>query len=165
MKRASAASSEALWSAWRRAVAMLFAALCLTGAGAQAHDEDPGLAHVVALGPGLLRDLDDGRVTPIARLPHRGDLSPRTWRQFSLDLPFDIPDKADASLWAIYFLTLNEGGRVTLNGTAIGEVPTSTVRTAVLNIRPYMFTIPPALLRDGPNLLNLQWATHDSMQH
>lgn len=144
---------------------MLFAAWCLVGAGAQAYAEEPGVAHVVALGPGLLRDLDDGQQTAIARLPHRGDLSPRTWRQFSLDLPFHIPDKAESSLWAIYFLTLNEGGRVTLNGTAIGEVPTSTVRTAVLNIRPYLFTIPPELLRDGPNLLNLQWATHDSMQH
>ncbi len=144
---------------------ILAAFLCLACLSHRAQADLPGVEHVVALGPGTLRDLDDGQQTTIRRLPHRGDLSPRTFRQFSLEVPFQIPDTTVSSLWAIYFLTLNEGGRVTLNGKAIGEVPTSTVYTAVLNIRPYMFTIPPELLRDGPNLLSLQWATHDSMQH
>ena len=146
---------------WRSAMlAMLLLAWC-TVAPARGPEE----AQVVALGTGTLVDLDDGERIAVDRLPLRRMLSPRHFRPFALELDFEVPDRSVAPLWAVYFLSLNDGGRVSINGAPVGDVPTADADTAVLNIRPYMFVIPPEQLRDGANRLELRWATHDTLQH
>jgi signal transduction histidine kinase len=146
------------WTSWLLVcLVLLFAPACAT----VQFDE----RLVVPLQRGQLLDLDSGALQTVTQLPTRHQLDPRHLRRFRLVLPFELHDPAAAPLWAAYFLTLNDGGQVQLNGATIGDIPSSTRERAVLNIRPVMFVIAPELLRPGRNELTLQWATHDSMQH
>ncbi|WP_326541722.1 sensor histidine kinase [Pseudorhodoferax sp.] len=122
-------------------------------------------AHVVALHSGTLTDLGDGSRVPVEGLPMRRALEPRQYRRFLLELRFALPDPAAAPLWAVYFRALNDGGRVRVNGTPVGEVPSATPGTAVLHVRPAMFMVAPELLHPGANRVEVEWATHDSLQH
>jgi signal transduction histidine kinase len=135
---------------------------------APASPEQPaatGRALVVTLRAGTLEAVDHGSVTAIATLPFSQLLAQRRNRQFRLTMPFDLPDPAAASLWAVYFQALYEGGHIYVNGSLAGAAPTSSADTAVLNVRPYLFTVPPALLRAGRNQVEVRWTTHNTYQH
>ncbi len=127
---------------------------------AHAADED----QVIRISRATLHDQDLGIAHELSDLPARRLLVPRGYRRFKLEAEFELPAKAAAPLWAVYHRQLSDGARVRINGTIVGDVPTSTPDTAVLNVRPFMFVVPVELLRDGVNRLELQWATHDSTQ-
>ena len=154
---------------WLRPVPWLAAtlSLMLVLAGALRAPAAAGAAsdHVVPVEHVLLQDLDLGTSQAIGPLPARRLLVPRGFRRFALSADFDIDDTAAAPLWALYHRQLSDGGRVSINGVIVGDVPTSTPDTAVLNVRPFMFVVPVELLRSGRNRLEVQWATHDSIQH
>lgn len=108
---------------------------------------------------------DAGSTLELTTLPARLTRAPRVFRHYRLEARFDLPDKSAAPLWAIYHHQLSDGARVRVNGVVVGDVATSTPTTAVLNVRPYMFVLPVELLRNGPNRIEMEWATHDSMVH
>jgi signal transduction histidine kinase len=99
----------------------------------------------------------------VLHLPHQEVRSPRIFKRFRLEANFSIPDTQAASLWAVYFVSLYDGGRVSVNGTDVGDVQTSTPETTVRHARPYMFHIPPNLLRNGVNRLELEWGARESL--
>lgn len=149
--------------AWRRVVLVL-ACLLAAPAGAStttAHDE----ALVIALQAGTIEDLDDGSRSNVDQLPARRTLAQRHYRRFRLALRLDLPDPAAAPLWALYFVSLNDGGRVAVNGIVVGEVPTSTRSQALLHVRPFTFVVSPGLLRRGANEVTVEWTSHDTLQH
>ncbi|WP_326541640.1 sensor histidine kinase [Pseudorhodoferax sp.] len=147
---------------WWHRCALLLAVLCLLLAGAPARSADD--ARVVPLRSGTLTDLASGHTSAVADFPLGHTVSPRRDRSFGLVLPFSLPDRDAASLWAVYFIALYEGGQVYVNGQLAGEAPTSTKDTAVLDFRPYLFTVPPALLRNGDNRIEVRWTTHNTLQ-
>lgn len=122
-------------------------------------------APAIALAASTLHSLDSGEPVAIGSLPWRRQLAPRQFRRFRLDMPFTLDAQPAADAWAAYFLTLNDGGRVLLNGVLVGELPTSTEATAIVNVRPVLITLAPELLRQGVNVLSVEWGTHDSLQH
>lgn len=148
-----------------RLVLWLSLLLWMHGSSAEAPSHAPAEAHVVALRDGTLTDLGDDSRVPVNGLPMRRTLEPRHYRRFRLELRFALPDPAAAPLWAVYFHALNDGGRVRVNDTPVGEVASATPATAVLHVRPAMFVVAPALLHPGTNRIEVEWATHDSLQH
>lgn len=108
---------------------------------------------------------DAGSKLELDALPARLTRVPRVFRHYRLEAGFDLPDKSAVPVWAIYHHQLSDGALVRVNGVIVGDVATSTPQTAVLHVRPYMFLLPVELLRDGPNRLEMEWATHDSMIH
>jgi hypothetical protein len=88
--------------------------------------------------------------------------SPRKLASFDLRAEFKIPDIQAASLWAIYFVSLYDGGRVLINGVPIADVQTSTQTISVRNVRPYYFPIPAELLRNGSNQIEVKWSVRES---
>ncbi|MGJ7521476.1 sensor histidine kinase [Variovorax sp. LT1P1] len=141
----------------------LWLAVVLAIAPASANAEDD--RHIVPIRHVTLHDLDNGGTQAITQLPARRLLEPRGFRRFGLEADFELVDRSVAPLWALYHRQLSDGARVRINGVIVGDVPTSTPRTAVLNVRPFMFVVPVELLRDGRNRLEMEWATHDSIQH
>ena len=129
------------------------------------HAQAAADGHVVQITRATLHDLDQGSAQQIDGLPARRLLVPRSYRRFKLEAAFELPSRSAAALWAVYHGQLSDGARVSINGIIVGDVPTSTPETAVLNVRPFMFVVPVEVLREGTNRLEMQWATHDSIQH
>jgi signal transduction histidine kinase len=122
---------------------------------------------IVSITQALLTEQSDASTKPssaprIVNLPALERRSPRDLTHFKLQAEFEIPDTKAASLWAVYFVHLYDGGRVSINGRPVAEVQTSTVSTTVRNVRPYNFPIPMELLRDGTNRLELTWTVRES---
>ncbi len=95
-------------------------------------------------------------------LPYLGLRSPRTFKQFKLTAEFTVADSQASALWAVYFLSLYDGGRISINGVPAGNVQTSTETTTFHHVRPYLFQIPPKLLHDGVNQLEVVWASRET---
>ncbi|MBX3610465.1 MAG: ATP-binding protein [Hydrogenophaga sp.] len=138
-----------------------FAALAVFSTPVVRADE----ALVVPLMYGTVEDLDDGSRHQIDHLPARRTLAARHHRHFRLTLNLSVPDPTAAPLWALYFVSLNDGGRIAVNGTVVGEVPSSTPTVAVQHVRPFYFVVSPALLHTGHNEVTVTWTSHDSLQH
>ena len=152
---------------WAAGLSVLGALLCLVIAAGcfalPAHATGEDL--VVRIAGATLHDLDRGSTQELSHLPARRLLVPRGYRRFHLEAEFELPSRAAAPLWAVYHRQLSDGARVRINGVIVGDVPSSTPDTAVLNVRPFMFVVPVEVLRDGRNRLEMEWATHDSIQH
>jgi signal transduction histidine kinase len=107
-------------------------------------------------------DLASGNSSREVVLPMLERRSPRKLTTFELRAVFDVPDVKAATLWAAYFVSLYDGGRVSVNGTLVADVQTSTANTTVRNVRPYHFPIPNELLRNGPNQIEVIWKSRES---
>jgi signal transduction histidine kinase len=155
------------WLGWAAGLSVLGALLWLVAsAGFLARPASTeGEQHVVRIANATLHDLDLGTTDTLSDLPARRLLVPRGYRRFKLEAEFELPARSAAPLWALYHRQLSDGGQVRINGVVVGDVPTSTADTALLNVRPFMFVVPVELLRDGANRLEMEWATHDSIQH
>lgn len=130
----------------------------------QSHAATPDLEeHIVKIDNAVLLDLNKSNNPQALTLPSQTQHIPRTFTHFQLRANFNVTDPEIANLWAVYFISLYDGGRVSINGTEIGEVPTSTPATTVRNVRPYLFHIPKNLLRKGPNLLELHWSASETL--
>ena len=101
---------------------------------------------------------------PVAiELPYLGIQSPRIFKQFKLIAEFTVADSQASALWAVYFLSLHDGGQISINGVLAGNVQTSTETTTVQHVRPFILQIPPKLLRDGVNQLEVVWASRETL--
>ncbi len=80
-------------------------------------------------------------------LPHR-TVQPSTWYRIVFDAPVDSADS-----WAVYLPYFYGGGQLLLNGTPLGRVAESNTNYGVRWERPFLLTIPDALLKPGSNIL------------
>jgi signal transduction histidine kinase len=118
--------------------------------------------HIIALTEVKLIEIDKPDDGVVLHLPSQ-QVRKRAFKWFRLEADFTIPDKQITDLWAVYFVSLYDGGRVSVNGTDVGDVQTSTPETTVRHARPYMFNIPTSLLRNGVNHLELEWSARESV--
>jgi signal transduction histidine kinase len=124
---------------------------------------DHSSEQVIKIENAVLTDLGNPGLQKALNLPSQTQHIPRTFTNFRLQATFTIPDTQVADLWAVYFISLYDGGRVSINGVDIGEVPTSTPETTVRYVRPFKFHISPSLLRNGVNQLELQWSARETL--
>ena len=118
---------------------------------------------VVAVAKAKLLELDTlGQAIEI-ELPHLELRSPRTFKRFKFTAEFTVADSQASALWAVYFLSLHDGGQIRINGVPAGNVKTSTETTTVQHVRPYLLQIPPKLLLDGVNRLEVVWASRETL--
>ena len=108
-------------------------------------------------------DLPGQPVAAAIELPYLSLRSPRTFKRFKLTAEFTVADSQANALWAVYFLSLYDGGRISINGVPAGNVQTSTETTTFHHVRPYLFQIPPKLLHDGVNQLEVVWASRETL--
>jgi hypothetical protein len=72
----------------------------------------------------------------------------RSFRKYRLVAQFSVQDVLAAKLWAAYFISLYDGGTISVNGIVVGRVETSNSESTVRHARPYLFSLPPNLLRN-----------------
>ena len=118
---------------------------------------------VIAVAKAKLLELDTPGQAVEIELPHLDLRSPRTFKRFKLTAEFTVANGQANALWAAYFLSLHDGGQISINGVPAGNVQTSTETTTVQHVRPYIFQIPPKLLLDGVNKLEVVWASRETL--
>ena len=118
---------------------------------------------VIAISKAQLIELDTPSQVAEIELPYLGLRSPRTFKRFKLVAEFTVADSQVTTLWAVYFLSLYDGGRISINGVPAGYVQTSTEEVTVRHARPYIFQIPPQLLQDGVNRLEIEWGARETL--
>jgi signal transduction histidine kinase len=96
-------------------------------------------------------------------LPSLTVRSPRLFKRYRLNADFTVDNLRSDQLWALYFVSLYDGGSVRINGALLGEVQTSTPETTVRHARPYMMQIPPKILQAGVNRLEVEWGARESL--
>ena len=72
-------------------------------------------------------------------------------------IPFQHPG-GDAQPWAVFFPYLYDGGQVWLNGALVARIAENTPDLRVRWARPHLVTLPPALLKEGNNVLMVRAA-------
>ena len=65
--------------------------------------------------------------------------------------------------WMLYVEDLHDGGRFTVNGTVVADLPVTDGRTTVRQLRPSRFELPQGLLRAGTNTIERAWTIHENM--
>jgi signal transduction histidine kinase len=138
-------------------------AVCCSAALAQITQTPLAQSHTaVALQTVLLQDMaepDSGSLLPLPVLLYR---EKRELRYFRATSEFDLPAWRIDQRWLVYFLSLNEGGRIWVNGHEVGDVPTTTPDTTVRNVRPYTFYVPATYLKSKNNILQMEWAARET---
>jgi signal transduction histidine kinase len=118
---------------------------------------------VVPIESAKLLELGPNQAEVQLKLPSLTLHRKREFKRFSLKTEFSVDDDFASTLWAIYFVSLYDGGTIFVNGIVVGRVETSTDDTTVRHARPYLFHLPPNLLRSGPNQLEVQWASRETL--
>jgi signal transduction histidine kinase len=158
----------------RWAALLVLIAASLADRAAAMSTQDANL--IVSISEATLREIPRAQKTASSLNDHEGQRhaaqalqlpvlerrSPRRLAQFELSATFNIPDAGAASLWAVYFVSLYDGGRVFINGVAIADVQTSTEGFTVRNVRPYHFPVPAHLVRNGENRIQVLWSSRES---
>jgi signal transduction histidine kinase len=137
--------------------AALWAVLVGCGTAARANDS------LVPIEKAMFVELGADRAEVELSLPSLTLHPKRGFRKFRLRSEFLVDDAFASKLWAVYFLSLYDGGTVAVNGVVIGRVETSTAETTVRHARPFLFHLPPDLLRSGRNQLEVQWASRETL--
>jgi signal transduction histidine kinase len=148
---------------WRLTLCLAMAAVCSAASFAESADPPLAQAHSsVALKTVLLQDTaepDSGSLLPLPVSIYR---KKREFRYFRATSEFDLPAWSLEKRWMVYFLSLNEGGRVWINGNEVGDIPTTTPASTVRNVRPYIFYVPASYLRPQGNILQMEWAVRET---
>jgi signal transduction histidine kinase len=118
---------------------------------------------VVQIDQATLTELSVSEAPRTIKLPLLEARSPRVFQQFRLTADFALSNAQAQQPLTVYCIALHDGGRVSINGAAIGEVRTASAQTTVRNIRPYIFNIPPLLLKEGVNKITLEWSGRESL--
>jgi signal transduction histidine kinase len=129
---------------------------------AETHAEIPA-SNLVSIDKAMLFDEDSPQAALALSLPSLTLHPKRRFQRFRLVSEFSVDDVHSAKLWAVYFVSLYDGGTIKVNGVVIGQVTTSSSESTVRNARPYLFHLPPELLRSGPNRLEVQWASRETL--
>jgi signal transduction histidine kinase len=118
---------------------------------------------LIAIERGVLIALDAPDYPVELDLPSLTSRPERSFKQFRFTSKFSIENTLVSKLWAVYFLSLYDGGTVSVNGVVIAHIPTSDFASTVRNARPYLFHIPSDLLHTGINQLELQWGSRETL--
>jgi signal transduction histidine kinase len=121
--------------------------------------------HVVEIKQIRLADPEEPSVQTRYTLPERIFRNPRDFGRYKMTAEFTVADMSVAPHWSVYFMAMNDGGVVKVNGTTIGDVQTSSRETAVRHIRPFAFLIPDGVLRNGTNTLELELGSTDNYMY
>ena len=150
---------------WRALRMLMFAGLaCALGViSLHADTSAPSIKDVIPIAKATLTETGDTIIQRSLETPHQVLRERRTFAHFKYTAAFNIPSKERSSLWALYFISMYDGGKIILNGHQIDAVPTSTREITVRNTRPYLFKIPTALLNDGQNKLEVEWDARETL--
>lgn len=118
---------------------------------------------LVAINKATLFEVGSSQAALALELPSLTLHPQRRFQRFRLTSEFSVGDLLTSQLWAVYFVSLYDGGTVKLNGVVIGQVETSTSESTVRHARPYLFHVPPELLRSGLNQLEVHWASRETL--
>ncbi|KQP45068.1 ATP-binding protein [Pseudorhodoferax sp. Leaf274] len=140
---------------WVCCSALLLAAWLVAGV-AQAQTLEPGQAELLRADDAEPPDPGDPRWQTVA-LPD-AQQTPVAWYQLVFTLPADAAEHLQQDAWMLYLPYFYGGGRVWLNGQLIGAVPETTEHTRVRWERPHLLALPPSLLHNGANRLQLRVA-------
>ena len=154
----SAQTLPSLFKAWLLSFALL-SVMCWPLASVA----DTQSNNVIAISQARLTELGSAGQSVEIDLPYMFVRSQRSFKRFKLTAEFTVADSQAAELWAAYFVSLYDGGQISINGVSAGYVPTSTEQVMVRNPRPYIFQIPPRLLKNGVNQLEVQWAARETL--
>lgn len=126
--------------------------LALAAAGAGAVTIEPPRAQVLEDEAATTPPPDTDARWHEVRLPD-ARTAPLAWYRVDFEVP------RDASAWMLYLPYLYGGGRLWLNGEPIAAVLESSAEQRVRWNRPHLLPLPPAVLREGRNVLHLRVAT------
>nr|WP_145547635.1 ATP-binding protein [Variovorax boronicumulans] len=140
---------------WVCCSALLLAGWLLAGL-AQAQTLEPAQAQLLRTADTLPPDPADPRWQTVALPDTQPD--PVVWYQLSFMLPPDAAQRMQQDAWMLYLPYFYGGGRIWLNGQLVGAVPETTTETRVRWERPHLLALPPSLLREGANRLQLRVA-------
>ncbi len=140
---------------WAFCSALLLAAWLLAGV-AQAQTLEPLQAELLRSDATQPPDARDPRWQTVA-LPD-AQQAPAVWYQLVFALPPGAADRLQQDGWMLYLPYFYGGGSVWLNGRLVGAVPETTAETRVRWQRPHLLALPPSLLVQGPNRLQLRVA-------
>lgn len=165
MKRVSAGFSENMKALWLTLARWTFLCLAFHGTAANAADQPPTTdpTDVVLLKSLTVRTQDNSLPERTAVLPAQHLRTPRTFKEFQATTDFVIPDASAHRLWSLYIASFAHGGDISINGIQVGQVPTSTPDTTVWHTRPFLFTVPNGVLRNGSNQLEIRWGARESL--
>jgi signal transduction histidine kinase len=131
---------------------------------AVAGNTDPSTSNnLVALEKGILIELDAVEHPLEIDLPSLTSRPKRSLKKFRFTSKFLVPNTVTSKLWAVYFLSLYDGGTVSINGVVIGQIPTSNSVSTVRNARPYLFHLPADLIHIGFNQLSVEWGSRETL--
>ena len=150
------------WHAFRAAVCVTIFIIS-SGRPATAETAMPSINDVIRIDKGTLTEIGSRTIQRTIEAPHMVLREHRTFAQFKYSASFNLTSKQPSDLWALYFISMYDGGKVFLNGHQIAVVPTSTENTTVRNTRPYVFKIPITLLNEGANKLDVEWNSRETL--
>lgn len=76
---------------------------------------------------------------------------------------FELAAPPQGEPWMLYVEDLHDGGRLTVNGRVIADLPSTDGKTTVRQLQPSRFELPRGLLRAGTNVIEREWAIHENM--
>ena len=96
-------------------------------------------------------------------LPYRVYRPQRVFASYRLALRFDAPAALLQTRAMLALDSWPDGGRITLNGTEVADIATSTETRVVRYLRPFAFNLPPGALRESGNLLIFEWGSRETL--
>jgi signal transduction histidine kinase len=95
-------------------------------------------------------------------LPLHIYLDKRGLRHYRSEAQVELRDVPSGSRWQLYAQELIDGGTLWINGTEIGNLPTSSEHTTVWFMRPYTFDIAQGVLHSGINTVVREWSIREN---
>lgn len=130
--------------------------------GAQATSSTPDPSSPVLIESVTLTSLDRPQAPEVVSLPVRSYRPQRVLEGFEATANFSLPAGFVQNNWVVFAEHLQDGGSVSVNGIEIGSVPTNTADFTYRHLRPFLFDIPPSVLKEGNNTLVRQWKARES---
>ncbi len=109
-----------------------------------------------------LSSIDRPQAPEVVQLPVRSYRPQRVLEGFEATANFTLPAGFSQTNWVVFAEHLQDGGSVSVNGIEIGRVPTNTADFTFRHLRPFLFDIPPSVLKEGNNTLVRQWKARES---
>lgn len=117
----------------------------------------------VELRQGVLEARAAGDAAPAApetvALPWRVYRPSLRYTRYRLAVPFDVPAALVATRTTLALDSWPDGGRITINGTEVVDIGTSSPERVVRQLRPFAFNLPAGLLRERGNELVMEWGS------
>ncbi len=104
-----------------------------------------------------------GRAPERVTLPYRVYRSQRVFTPYRLVLRFDAPAALLGEPQTLALGSWPDGGRISLNGSEVADIATSSEHQVVRYLRPFAFKLPPGALREQANVLVFEWGSRETL--